>query len=203
MHVKIGPYLTWWGPYQIADLVFGNPPKYIDEDQRTWRHRWSERFGDWLSETWVAQACSWVDRKRKRNIYVSIDDYDVWSMDETLRLIIAPMLVKLKAQKHGSGNIDDKDVPEHLQSTAVPKPANEWDIDDNFHARYAWLLDELIWVFSTDHEEALNGFVEFTESKTEPGLKRLKLDDAGLREYNARVSKAYRLFGKYYQTLWD
>lgn len=203
MHVKIGPYHHWWGPYQIADLIFGNPPEEWETSTPTWRRRWSDKLGDWLSTTWVAKACTWVESKRKRNIYVRIDDYDVWNMDETLKLIIAPMLVKLKAQKHGSGNIDDADVPEHLQSTAVPKPEHEWDIDDNFHARYAWFLDELIWVFSTDHETVLDGFVEFTESETQPGLKRLKLDDVGLREYNARVSNAYRLFGKYYQTLWD
>lgn len=203
MHVKIGPYTRWWGPYQIADLVFGNPQPVMDSTQETWRHRWSDRLGEWLSETWVARACAWVESKRSRNVYVRIDDYDVWSMDETLRLIIAPMLVKLKQQKHGSGSVDDEDAPEHLRASAAPPLENAWDLDANFHARYEWLLDELIWVFSTDHETAINGFVEFKHSETEPGLKVMRLDSTGMHEYNARVSNAYRLFGKYYQTLWD
>jgi hypothetical protein len=118
------------------------------------------------------------------------------------------MLVQLRATKQGSGFVDDEDVPAHLRSTACAKPPNEWDLDANFHRRYEWVLDELIWVFGTDHAEAEGQFYQF--KKREPGEKFSSLLDSlesmdvdGYNAYQARVQNAYRLFGKYYQTLWD
>ena len=210
MKVKIGPYLTWWGPYQIADLVFGNPEKYVDEKDETWRHRASDRLGDWLADTWVADFCQWVYDKRKRQVYVHIDNYDVWNMDETLKHIIGPMLKRLKQIKHGSGFVDDEDVPEHLRSTAPGARdgcENDWDSDNNLHRRYDWLLDELIWVFTTDHEEAQHGFYDFSKVDKNKGIdtqvKQMQVDREALDQYQARMQNAYRLFGKYYQTFWD
>lgn len=208
MKVKIGPYKTYWGPYQIANLVFANPPKsWITEDELTWRHRWSERLGDWLAKTWVNKLCEWIYSKRSRMIYVRVDRYDTWNMDETLRHIIHPMLVQLRATKHGSGIVDDEDVPTHLQSTSAPPTAEAWDLDDNFHLRYEWLLDELIWVFGTDHEANRSSFFDHSDvDATLPVMEQIKttkFDREGLHAYEARMQNAYRLFGKYYQTLWD
>lgn len=205
MKVKIGPYLNWWGPYQIADLVFGNPEKYVDEE--TWRHRWSERLGDWLAKTWFADFCQWVHDKRERMIYVRIDNYDVWNMDETLRHIIGPMFVRLKAIKQGSGFIEDCDVPDELKSTSAPPLENPWDTDANLHKRYEWLLDEMIWAFNTDHEEIKHQFFDHSavdkEADINKQVKQMKIDREGLDAYEARLQNAYRLFGKYYQTFWD
>lgn len=209
MKVKIGPYLTWWGPYQIADLLFGNPEKYLPEEEETWRHRWSEKLGDWLAKTWVADFCQWIYDKRERMVYVRIDNYDVWNMDETLRHIIGPMFIRLKAIKHGSGFIDDEDVPEHLRSTApgARDGCEAWDSDHNLHKRYDWLLDELIWAFTTDHEEAKNGFYDWSKVNKEDDLNKqihsMKVDRDSLEAYEKRLQKAYCLFGKYYQTFWD
>ncbi len=207
MKVKLGKYPKWWGPYQIADLLLGNPPTMIDPSDETWRHRWSDALGSWLASiSWFAELCEWIHKRRKRMVYVKIDYWDTWNMDDTLRHIIGPMLVQLQATKMGSGFVDDEDVPAHLRSTACPQPANEWDTDDNFHRRYEWMLSELVWVFTADHEAAEGEF--FTIKPREPGTKPnlfndYTINEAGLREYQARVQNAYRLFGKYYQTLWD
>jgi len=207
MKVKLGKYPKWWGPYQLADLVFGNPPTVIVPEDETWRHRWSDALGSWLGKiNWFVELCEWIHKRRKRMVYVKIDYWDTWNMDDTLRHIIGPMLVQLQATKQGSGFVDDEDVPAHLRSTACPKPANEWDTDDNFHKRYDWMLSELVWAFTTDHTAAEGEFI--TLKPREPGTKPnlfndYTIDEAGLREYQARVQNAYRLFGKYYQTLWD
>lgn len=207
MKVKIGPYVNWWGPYQIAELVFGNPPKWIDEADETWRHRGAERLGDWLANTWVADLCQWVHDRRQRMVYVKIDRWDTWNMDETLRHIIGPMLAQLQATKHGSGFVDDGDVPEHLKSTSAPPREHEWDTDANFHSRYEWMLDELLWVFNTDHEAAKSAFYDHSgvdkSADLNTQVQQMRVDREGLNAYEARVANAYRLFGKYYQTLWD
>jgi hypothetical protein len=119
--------------------------------------------------------------ERARKINIRIDKYDTWSMDSTLALIIHPMLVQLKQTKHGSPWIDDEDVPEELRSTSAPPKENEWDTDDNHHARWDWVLDEMIWAFETHLDD---------ESQFKS-------------ELFGRKRNGFRLFGKYYQALWD
>lgn len=205
MKVKIGKYLTWWGPYQIADLLFGNPEKYSLKE--TWRHRGAQKLGAWLAETKFADFCQWIHDRRKRQVYVHIDAYDAWNVDSTLNLIIGPLLTQLKATKHGYGWVEDADVPEHLRSDKAPAKANSWDWDANAEGRYEWVLDELIWVFTTDHDAEQHKF--YDHGKKVPGedlmqsIYRMKVDHEGLTAYQTRVSNAYLLFGKYYQSLWD
>jgi len=212
MKVKIGPYLNWWGPYQIAELLLGNPDKdrFCMDYKPGWRARMADRLGDWLANTRFADLCQWIHDKRKRQVYVHIDNYDVWNMDDTLRLIIHPMLVRLKQTKHGSGFVDDADVPDPLQSTAPGARdgcENPWDSDHNLHPRYDWLLDELIWAFGHDKEAVESGFYDHSAVDRTKNLNtqvsQLKVDREGLEAYHARLSNAYRLFGKYYETLWD
>lgn len=215
MKVKIGPYKSWIGPYQIANALFLWPRDDLLSmgDHPGWRVRWAERLGDWLSrdslgrDSKFTKFCHWLDSKRERQVYVHIDNYDVWNMDHTLSLIIGPMFVKLKQQKQGSGHVDDCDVPEHLRSTSAPPVANDWDLDDNFHLRYEWLLDEMVWAFTTDHEAARQGFYDHSQVDETAGLleqvKSIKIDEQALVNYDKRLQRAYQLFGKYYQTFWD
>lgn len=193
MKVYIGPYKGWVGPYQIADAIFfvNRRGIYEDSKEETWRYRTAEKFGEWLADTWVSTFCNWIDRKRKRKIVVKIDRYDTWSMDDTLSHIIHPMLVQLKETKHGSPFVDDEDVPEHLRSTAAPPKKNEWDIDDLFHDRWDWVMNEMIWSF--EHKINDDWRDPFYETK----------DYESLREIEKRMANGFRLFGKYYGGLWD
>lgn len=218
MRVKTGPYPNWWGPYQIADLIFGNPEKYVDDDKVTWRHRASERLGDWLASTKFADLCQWIHDRRQRQVYVHIDNYDAWNADHTLSLIALPLLKKLREHKHGSPGVDDLDVPEGqgLRSTEAPAKANEWDTDANWHDRWAWVLDEMIWAHEQevldDPAEAAcwqhdlpdpNWPYPNTATGTERLLGSLKCDWDQLKLVQARKQNGFRLFGKYYQALWD
>ena len=207
MKVVLGPYKSWIGPYQIADAVFGWPDKYLPEDERTWRHRYSDQLGEYLAGTWVDTFCNWIQRQRKRQEYVRIDRYDAWNADHTMAVIIAPLLQSLKATKHGFGFIDDCDVPEHLRSTAATKK-DDYAWDSNAELRYNWFMDELIWAFEQHkRDDEKSEFYYRTESSKVTDLmesiKLLKVDDAGLRAHEARKQHAFNMFGKYFQTLWD
>lgn len=212
MHVKIGPYIKWWGPYQIADLVFGNPRPLTKDSDETWRHRWAERLGDWLAydkhgnDSALCKLCNWIYNRRRRQLYVRVDKYDTWNMDNTLRCIIAPMLVQLQATKRGSPHVDDSDVPVPLQSTMAPATEN-FELDMNWHHRWNWVLNELIWVFSHDQEAEQDKFFAYPErgetNTLAESIYKVKIDNKGLDAYSSRVANAYRLFGKYYQALWD
>ena len=172
MYIKIGPYKNWIGPYQLADLL---QKVGVSENQ-------CDKFGKWIAHTKLANFCTWVDSKRKRKIQVQIDKYDTWNMESTLSYIIIPMLKQLKETKHGSPSVDDTDVPKELRSTSVPEKENEWDIDDNWHDRWDWVLYEMIWTFE--------------EIGKVPEKKDMEAQDK-------RMKRGFTFFGKYYQDLWD
>jgi hypothetical protein len=213
MKVVIGPYKNWIGPYQIADAIFFWQDKYSDECK--WADR-AHRFGTWLSEnrdgsdTWLLKVCQWIESKRKRQVYVRIDKFDTWSMDHTLSYIILPMLKQLKATKHGSPNVDDSDVPLPLQSTAPgarDRCEEEWDLDEHYFTRWDYVLDEMIWAFEQQDNDGDSQFYDHGTKVAgetfEDSMNRIKIDYDGLKAYNARKANGFRLFGKYYEALWD
>jgi hypothetical protein len=209
MYVRIKGYTTFWGPYQIADLL-----QYVgvSEDR-------CHKLGEKLADTFVNDICQWVESKRKRCVKVRIDNYDVWSMDSTLAYIILPMLKKLKRQMHGSPYTDDLDVPEYLRSSSAAKKENDWDIDDFHHMRWEWVLDEIIWTFEQLHPDNdwelqyHTGTIDmkFVPCKDKEGYSEMVsgpndthvFDLEGYTAHEARITNGLRLFGKYYQGLWD
>ena len=214
MKVKIGPHLNWVGPYQIADAVFGWPDKYADEN--TWRYKYSYKFGEWLADTWVSDFCQWIQDKRQRSVYVHIDNYDVWNAGHSLSLIALPLLLKLKEHKHGAPHVDDCDVPEYLKSTSAPAKEHDWDTDLLWFDRWEWVLDEIIWAHrqevTDDPAEAECWQHDVPDacwpypaqgSGIEKLLGNIKCDDVKLKAVQARKQNGFRLFGKYYQALWD
>ena len=213
MKVKLGPYINWIGPYQLADMIFFWVEKYPDDEAvfERWDYKLHDRFGDWLASTWVADFCEWVQKKRKGTERVHIDNYDVWSMDHTLALIVHPMLVKLKSQKHGYGWIDDADVPRNLRSTAKGARdglTNEYDWDNNAERRYEWMLDELIWTFAQLASDDDTGqFYDHSAmdltADINTQMNQLKVDQKGLEAHEKRIANGLRLFGKYFRSLWD
>lgn len=221
MKVYIGPYKNWIGPFQIARTILF----WMDrEDDRVYK------FGEWLAgkddHSLLMRACLWLEKHRQRKIKIKIDHWDTWSMDDTLAHIILPMLKQLQETKHGSPFVDDEDVPEELKSTSAPPKENEWDTDDNHFKRWDWVLNEMIFAFECKlndnwDEEFWSGewgkseFVETGEehfneltNKTE---KLYTMTNTGNRtcdwearqKVQNRITNGFRLFGKYYENLWD
>jgi len=198
MKVYIGGYPNWLGPYQLAELT---TKLGVDKDR-------AYKWGEWLSETWVGDVLQWMHTKKNRTVIVKIDRYDTWSMDHTLSLIILPMLKQLHATKHGSPCVDDEDVPEHLKSTSAPPKENEWDTDDNHFKRWDWVMDEMIWAFEQMVDEnSTEKFYDHSAVDKKDGLEeqinKIKIDYEGIQVHEARMKKAFMLFGKYYRGLWD
>ena len=98
-----------------------------------------------------------------------------------------------KKNKHSAPDVDDKDVPKKLRFTSTSTKKNEWDIDDNWDARWDWVLDEMIWVFNQKafSQREWEDQIENTPEDIRPGA------------HEKRMKNSFRLFGKYYQNLWD
>ena len=191
MKVYIGPYRNWTGPYQIAEKLLFWMDK--NKDSRV------DNFGEWLAKSdTIVNVCEWIYSKKKRKTKIRIDKYDTWSMDHTLALIILPMLKQLKATKHGSPYTDDEDVPENLRSTAAEPKENEWDTDSNLFKRWDWVMDEMIYAFEKELDEDWE--MEIYQREPE-GWDDEKFADR--KVIQDRIANGFRLFGKYYQGLWD
>lgn len=134
-------------------------------------------------------------KNRKQKVVVKLDPWDTWGMDTTLSHIILPMLKQLKDNKHGAPLVDDEDVPDELKSTSAPPKKEEWDIDDNHFKRWDWAMDEMIWTFEQiqNHDADLHFYSK--DFKT--------IDKEGREKWNARKQNGLRLFGKYFESLWD
>ena len=200
MKVYIGGYRNHWiSPYTILEKVFFW--REIDYNEPI-IDRWSDRLTP-LCKAWQ----KFLDFVHPEINYVKIDRYDTWSMDYTLSKIVLPMLKQLKETKHGSPNTDDEDVPEHLRSINSKKE-NEYDTDENHFARWDWILNEMIWAFeqNVDHNSE-DQFFDHSAVDEKAGISeqigKIKIDRMGLDAHTERKANGYRLFGKYYQGLWD
>jgi hypothetical protein len=191
----------WISPYTVLEKVFFW--REIDYDEPI-IDKWSDRLSP------ICQGIQKVlDFIHPKINYVKIDRWDTWSMDYTLSHIIVPMLKQLKETKHGSPFVDDEDVPEELKSTSAPPKENDWDTDENHFKRWDWALNEMIWAFEQNlddkSEEKFFDHAEWDEKEKDfnKNLHKIKIDQVGLKAHQDRKANGFRLFGKYYQGLWD
>ena len=150
----------------------------------------------------------WYDR-RTQKVKVRIDRWDTWSMDHTLAPIILPMLKQLKETKHGAPWVAVADVPKELRPTKKDINAYNKDgsTDDKFFKRWDYVLDEMIWAFeqkNRDHweDDYYGPYIE-SEDKRELFGRFEWTDDAGRKAHQARMTNGFRLFGTYFENLWD
>ena len=137
---------------------------------------------------------NWFGYSPKQKTSIRIDQYDTWSMDHTLAPIILPMLKQLKETKHGAPNVDPKDVPIPLRPKKqdVLKYKEIGETDDKFFERWDWVLDEMIWAFEQKCRDDWMSDYDYN-----------KWDSEGANSHQARMSNGFKLFGKYYESLWD
>ena len=176
-------------------------------------------FNDDRRITLLHKICMWVqDMRSEQTVKVRIDNHDTWSMDHTLGYIVLPMLKQLKKTMHGSPQVEDNDVPEELRSTAAPPKENDYDTDDNHFKRWDWVIDEMIFAFETKSGDLQDWSDQFHTGNIDMKLKKLEdgnsqmvrgpedtshFDAEGYDKYQARISNGFRLFGKYFESLWD
>jgi hypothetical protein len=167
-----------------------------------------EAIDDGIQSVYNVFNWIWFDR-RTQKIKVRIDKWDTWSMDHTLAPIILPMLVQLKATQHGAPMVDMEDVPKELRATKAQqnKYAKGGDVDPKHFERWDYIMDEMIWAFEQknrdDWEDDYYGPYIESEDKRELFGRFEWIDDEGRKKHQERMSNGFRLFGKYFESLWD
>jgi hypothetical protein len=116
-------------------------------------------------------------------------------MDHTLAPIILPMLKQLKETKHGAPFVDMEDVPKELRATKAQqnKYAKLGEVDPKHFERWDWVMDEMIHAFEQKNKDDWQSYYySYNEWDTE-----------GMKAEQERISNGFRLFGKYFESLWD
>lgn len=213
MKVYLSNYRSHWvSPYKIMEKII------------FWREiDYEEPFIEKCNTILTPFCKAWqrfLDIVHPKIEFVKIDRWDTWSMDYTLAYIILPMLKQLRNDKHGSPMVDDEDVPEELRTVKKRKTRKAvkdlgltvhsvdlGDEESTIHKKWDWVLNEMIWAFEqkvTDDDES--EFFDHSGVKGMPWDKDYvgpKVDWDKLKAHQARKINGYRLFGKYYEGLWD
>jgi hypothetical protein len=198
MKVKIGNYVNWFGPYQLAELCCFWAKEVPDEYGFMRKPDYVHNFGEWLAHgnvkptpnvgditslngerpcTMLYTFLSWINSGRERKVSVKLDSWDTYSMDSTLAYIILPMLEDLKADGRGAPFVEDVDVPENLKSTSAAPKENDWDTDEHHFARWEYILDEMIFAFGKTNDDSWES--EFYSGH--PKMSFVKLEDGNSR----------------------
>ena len=209
------PRYHWLSPYTILEKVFFW--REIDYKEPL-IDKWSDRLHP------ICEALRKVlDKVHPKIDYIKIDYWDTWSMDNTLAPIILPMLKQIRDTKQGSPMVDLEDVPEHLRTTGTQeydsqsvfdfyKEDKSYDDDyPNIHARWEWVLNEMIWAFEQKADDDAEGrFFDHSECDDKfpwdndgTYQSKLKVDWVGLKAWQKRKENGFRLFGLYFEGLWD
>jgi hypothetical protein len=190
-------------------------------DRPDWVDVWSEHLMP-ISK-FIQTILDWIHPKID---FVKIDRWDTWSMDQSLGKIVLPMLRQLKSTSHGAPLVQDADVPEELKSSSAPPKEKEHSTDANYFKRWDWTLSEMIFAFEskldTSWQDAFTSgeidmiFVPIDHDGNEVPKKDAKhfqwvdgpnntyeCDYEGMKVVEDRIQNGFRLFGRYYQNLWD
>ena len=204
MKIYIGPYRSRWiSTIHDRHMMLKYGLEWSDNED--WEDRAWEKVEDcfqWIYNHTINLYLDKVDVKRS----IRIDRYDTWSVDHTLSYIIVPMLKQLKQTKHGSPFVDDQDVPDELKSTNATPKENDYDLDENHHKRWDWVLDEMTWAFEQKTRDDWAGeyYGEWVKDETKTfGGSFESVDHEGMKAHQERMSNGFKLFGKYYEALWD
>jgi len=165
----------------------------------------------------------------QRKIGIQIDNYDTWNMYHTLALIIYPMLIQLKENKHGVpsdfadvggesySKQDSFDFYSDSYNETFEEGCKRWDeimdkmiwsfeqlIDDDYDSKYHHGKAEYDWVLTEDtHLNPTTGKKEKMYQMVDKNPGEHWYDYEGHMEHDKRIQEGLDLFAKYYRNLWD
>jgi len=209
MKIKISCYRDRCTSY-VHDRYMNKKYGYTDwPETQTRFENFVEKTEDVLQWIYNHTINFMLDKRNSQKIRVRIDRWDTWSMDHTLAPIILPMLVQLKETKHGAPMVDMKDVPKELRATKKQLDAHRknGDVDPKHCERWDWVLDEMIWAFEQKcrddwREDYYGPYIESEDDNPLSGHFEW-VDDEGRNAHQARMTNGFKLFGTYFENLWD
>lgn len=207
MKVHFGKYKDWFGPYQLVESIFFWVPKVEGEYGHKDFPKWVDKIGEWLSETWVYDVLAWIYDRQHRKLKVRVHDYDLWSADSTLAMVILPVLKEFrKMKKFGVPSCNDTAIITYEDETEEEhdKRIEEWNqtID-----KMIWSFEQLVdennedqfWIVPPDYE----GCKTSSDLIDRMNDRKNVFDYEALVKHNEKIQEGLDLFGKNFRNLWD
>ena len=146
--------------------------------------------------------------KKPRIEKVSVHPWDTYSADNTLAMVIYPVLVAYKKDVQDKGVVpaDFLDTVDVTGISDEDAQALHEKLFNEALLKWEGLLDEMIWSFDEvrgDYagEEA---FFKIKDENADLGDlgNRYDIDNNGLNDYYEKIDMGLQLFARYYRSLW-
>ena len=165
-----------------------------------------------------------------RKVDVVIENFDTWSLDNTLAHIILPGLIQLKNSKMGvphefvadvgGADYDSQDSFDFYKEThdeSFDIACKRWEdtldkmiwsfqqlVFDDWESNYHHGTPKYDWEKTNDQiQNPVTGKLEDTYQMVDTNPDQHWVDIQGLRKHEERIQEGLELFGKYYRHLWD
>jgi len=142
---------------------------------------------------------------------IKIEPFDIWNVDITLSKIIVPVLKHYRDNSESHGIVDVVDIPTRIVWASRKDPNAPPVGDERVMSQIAWnyILNEMIWAFTEQAKDDEPTF--YHEEQKDPSWKQVAFlkehvyyhDAEGDKQYNERKQNGFRLFGKYFTSLWS
>jgi hypothetical protein len=137
------------------------------------------------------------DLFRKQNPaknFVKIDSWDTYNLDSSLAKIISKSIEKLIEDIEGYPTLvsQEANAPEGLEGVDLWK----------------WILNEMLFAMNEvaegkpGHDKFFDHSCVDNRASLNEQVSQIKVDEEGLKAYEARVQNGCELLGKYFQSLW-
>lgn len=173
---------------------------------------------DFILEAWQGVLNNTINKLlmqiRERPL-IKIHEWDTWSVDYTLNLIIHPLLVQLKETQHGYPFTEYCDAPPEYIKPEQCEDVYRTEKGSYNLERWLYILDEMIYAFDIKQEPDIENYdfkynlpkLGGKEGNTHPPAvtneKEKQRYERDVKDWEERIQEGYRLFGKYYTALWD
>lgn len=153
--------------------------------------------------------------KRNRKVEIFVDDFDTFSLDNTLAKIIYPSLVAFKKARKKMPGVPMQFFDELSEVDDTGNHTNK--AVEEAEIRFLNAIDKMIWSMREIAEEypgesqffLKNGKKRKTEKTTKSKNSTYTLVESGVefdlegcKKYQERIDEGLLLFGKYFRTLW-
>lgn len=136
---------------------------------------------------------------KERKVNIRIDKWDTWSMDNTLSLIIEPMLKQLKVTQNGyPSGLEEQEWNEILDKMIFAFESLNSDWEDQYHSGE---IDFVSIPIDKDGNEVDRKDAVYYRMDKGPKDTHV-FDEEGWRKHDEKIQEGLELFGKYFRSLW-
>lgn len=148
----------------------------------------------------IDAAHRYITKGFTRKVKITVDDYDTWSADHTLAMIIVPILQNMRDNPYSIMNVAPEDADNLPYEEATKR-----------------VYDKMIWAFqqiiepedsqffpNSDNQklEKVEGQSYYELVPKDPSKPKASFDREGYEAYNQQIQEGLNLFAKYYRGLW-